>query len=851
MGLEEYNQKRNFKETSEPEGKKSRKGKKLQFVVQRHAASRLHYDFRLEVDGVLKSWAVPKGPSLNPDDKRLAMMVEDHPFAYRTFEGTIPKGNYGAGEVEIWDKGYYVPLNKTKGKPQDKLRQEELDDGSVKIILYGEKLQGEFALVKIKNGDQDNAWLLIKHNDKFAVSKKYDAENYAASDSKVTAYLGNKRKSKGNSSSKEKIIKLTNSRTTQEKKLPETITPMLCKVSKKPFDGEDWAFEIKWDGYRAIADLRNDKTQFYSRNGLDFSRKFPKIFNALKLQSYEMVLDGEIVAYDSSGKPSFNRIQNLDDDQQAVVFQVFDLLWLNGHSTQELTYLQRKELLSEALVANEVIQYHDFVLENGKAFFKEAQNLGLEGIIAKKIDSYYTSNVRSSEWLKIKIQQTEEALICGFTEAKGSRNKFGSLVLGKYLDDELVFCGHVGTGFKEKDLNELHSKMLPLERKSSPFQKVPKTNGKTTWIKPELVAEIKFTELTNDLIYRHPVFLHLREDKESTTVYFSADEELKTAEKNTPMNISTSSKSSIKKRDVTKKIGGQQLKLTNQDKIYFPELEISKSMVIDYYQSMATFILPHLKDRAQSLNRFPNGIDGMSFYQKDAADETPNWIPTQEVYSESTDKYIDYMICNDKATMAYLNNLGCIEFNPWTSKISNLDKPSYLVLDLDPSDNNSFEDVIEVAQAVKLILDQGRIEGYPKTSGSTGMHIYIPMNAKYTFDQVKDFGHVLMQMVQLKLPKLTTLERSLQKRDKSKIYLDYLQNRRGQTLASVYSLRPKKEATVSMPLTWEEVRSGLKPSDFTIFNALDRVKEKGDLFKPVLGKGVDILKAIKNLEYEK
>src|SRR5690606_17457101 len=618
MGLEEYNQKRNFKETSEPEGKKSRKGKKLQFVVQRHAASRLRYDLRLEVDGVLKSWAVPKGPSLNPDDKRLAMMVEDHPFAYRTFEGTIPKGNYGAGEVEIWDKGYYVPLNKTKGKPQDKLMQEELDDGSVKIILYGEKLRGEFALVKIKNGDQDNAWLLIKHNDKFAVSMKYDAENYTASDSKVTAYLESKRKSKGSSSSKEKIIKLTNSRTTKEKKLPETITPMLCKVSEKPFDGEEWAFEIKWDGYRAIADLRNDKTQLYSRNGLDFSRKFSKIFNALKLQSYEMVLDGEIVAYDSSGKPSFNRIQNLDDDQQAVVFQVFDLLWLNGHSTQELTYLQRKELLSEALVANEVIQYHDFVLENGKAFFKEAQNLGLEGIIAKKIDSYYTSNVRSSEWLKIKIQQTEEALICGFTEAKGSRNKFGSLVLGKYLDDELVFCGHVGTGFKEKDLNELHSKMLPLERKSSPFQKVPKTNGKTTWIKPELVAEIKFTELTNDLIYRHPVFLHLREDKDSTTVYFSTDEELTTAEKNTPMNISTSSKSSTKKRDVTKKIGGQQLKLTNQDKIYFPELEIRKSVVIDYYQSMATFILPHLKDRAQSLNRFPNGIDGMSFYQKDA-----------------------------------------------------------------------------------------------------------------------------------------------------------------------------------------------------------------------------------------
>lgn len=849
MGLEVYNQKRNFKETAEPEGKKSRKSKKLQFVVQRHAASRLHYDFRLEVDGVLKSWAVPKGPSLNPNDKRLAMMVEDHPYAYRTFEGTIPKGNYGAGEVEIWDKGYYEPLNKSKGTSADKLMQQEIEDGSVKVVLYGDKLQGEFALVKIKNGDQDNAWLLIKHKDEHAVTKKYDAEKNIDPDSKVTAYLESKKKSK--SKGKEKVISISSkpSAVAKERKLPETIVPMLCKVADKPFDSEEWAFEIKWDGYRAIADLRGDKVKLYSRNGLDFARKFPKITNALKLQSYEMVLDGEVVAYDSQGKPSFQRIQHLEeDDQQAVIFQVFDLLWLNGHSTQELTYLQRKELLSEALVANEVVQYHDFVLEKGKAFFKEAKNLGLEGIIAKKVDSYYAPNVRSSEWLKIKVQQTEEALICGFTEAKGSRSKFGSLILGKYLDNELVFCGHVGTGFTEKKLKDLHSLMLPLVRKTSPFKKVPKTNGKTTWIKPELIAEIKFTELTRDLVYRHPVFLHLREDKGVEEIYFSPEDKKETAKNTSPMNTATAT-SSTGKKDLTKTIGGHKLKLTNQDKIYFPELEITKGMVIDYYQSMAKYILPHLKDRPQSLNRFPNGINGMSFYQKDAADETPSWIPTQEVFSESTDKYIDYIVCNDKAALAYLNNLGCIEMNPWISKISNMDKPSYLVLDLDPSDNNTFDDVIETAQAVKYILDQGKIEGYPKTSGSTGIHIYIPMNGNYTYDEVKDFGHVLMQMVQIKLPKLTTLERSLQKRDKNKIYLDYLQNRRGQTLASVYSLRPKKDATVSMPLAWEEVKSGLKPADFNIFNALKRVEEKGDLFKPVLGKGVDILKAIKLLEY--
>lgn len=851
MGLEVYNQKRNFKETAEPEGKKSRKSKKLQFVVQRHAASRLHYDFRLEVDGVLKSWAVPKGPSLNPKDKRLAMMVEDHPFAYRTFEGTIPKGNYGAGEVEIWDKGYYEPLNKSKGKSLDKLMLEELEEGSLKVVLHGEKLKGEFALVKIKNGNQENAWLLIKHNDDHAVTKKYDAEKYTDKDSKVTAYLESKKKSK--STGKEKVILLpkASSSNGKERKLAETVVPMLCKIGEKPFDSKEWAFEIKWDGYRAIADLRNDKVQLYSRNGLDFSRKFPKIYNSLKLQSYEMVLDGEIVAYDAEGKPSFQRIQHLDeDDQQAVIFQVFDILWLNGHSTQDLTYLQRKELLSEALVANEVVQYHDFVLEHGKAFFKEAQRLGLEGIIAKKVDSYYSPKVRTSEWLKIKIEQTEEALICGFTEGKGSRTKFGSLVLGKYLDNELVFCGHVGTGFKEKDLNELHSQMLPLVRKTSPFPKVPKTNGKTTWLTPELVAEIKFTELTKDLIYRHPVFLHLREDKDKKEVYFSADDKLGDTKTSKAMKTQTTS-SSTSKKDISKTIGSQKLKLTNQDKIYFPELEITKAEVIDYYQSMSKFILPHLKDRPQSLNRFPNGIHGMSFYQKDAAEATPDWIAREEVFSESTDKYIDYIVCNDKATLAYLNNLGCIEMNPWTSKTASLDKPSYLVLDLDPSDKNTFDDVIETAQMVKYILDQAKIKGYAKTSGSTGIHVYVPMNAKYAFDQVKDFGHVLMQMVQMKLPKLTTLERSLQKRDKNKIYLDYLQNRRGQTLASVYSLRPKKEASVSMPITWEELKTGMRPGDFNIYNALERVQDMGDIFKPVLGKGVDILKAIKNLEYAK
>lgn len=844
MPLEDYNKKRNFKETSEPEGKEKKTGTKLKFVIQRHAATRLHYDFRLEMDGVLKSWAVPKGPSLNPSDKRLAMMVEDHPYSYRTFEGSIPKGNYGAGEVEIWDEGTYEPIEKVKGKTDDLVMRAELHKQSLKFILHGKKLKGEFALVKIKNSKEDNAWLLIKHKDKFAVTEDYDAEEHTLKNSKVTAYLKEKSSKKKNDSTNGiKFFKNYAPALSGAKKLAEFIKPMLCKVADKPFDDAEWAFEIKWDGYRAIADLSKDNIRLYSRNGIDFSKKFKKVTNSLKLQEHQMVLDGEIVAYDDKGKPNFQWLQQIEDTPNLVLaYQVFDLLWLNGHSTQNLSYLQRKELLKDALVENEIIKFSDHILEKGREFFQAANDMGLEGIIAKKADSIYRENVRSSEWLKIKIHKSDEAIICGFTEPKGSRKKFGALILGKYLNDELVFCGHTGSGFNDKSLVEIYEKLQPLITAKSAFKVTPKTNAKATWVKPELIAEIKFTELTKDHIYRHPVFLRLRDDIEPNDVSFNADNQSKkeTMQKTTP-------KKRTGKDDIVKKIGRQQLKLTNQNKIYFPDDDITKGDVIAFYQSIAKYILPHLKSRPQSMNRYPNGIKGLSFFQKDASDETPDWIETQKVFSESSDKYINYIICNNKATLAYLNNLGCIELNVWTSKIQKADNPDYLVLDLDPSQKNTFEDVIETAQTVKEVLDLAGIEGYPKTSGSSGIHIYIPMNAKYTYDQVKDFGHLLMQMVQEKLPDLTTLERSLQKRDKDKIYLDYLQNRRGQTLASVYSLRPKKGAPVSMPLEWDEVKNGLQPTDFNIHNALDRIKEKGDLFKPTLGKGIDMLKAIKKL----
>lgn len=624
---------------------------------------------------------------------------------------------------------------------------------------------------------------------------------------------------------------------------------MLAKSYEKAFDDEDWVFEIKWDGYRAVADLSKDQPLFYSRNGISFLSKFDKVSQDFENQKHKMILDGEIVAYDENGRPNFQLLQQIGDNPNlALVYQVFDILWLNGHSTEELPLIQRKELLKEALVETDVIKYCDHIPKKGIDFFEQMKKMQLEGMIAKKADSLYIENHRTSDWLKIKFTNTEEVIICGFTEPRGSREGFGALILGKYIDEKLIYAGHTGTGFNKTSLNEMYERLKKLAVKTSPFENKPKTNMPVTWTKPELVCEIKYSEITKDGIFRHPVFVAIREDKNPEEIADSS-EKSKINEKPKEMKAKTppkSTKSSEKEKEII--LNKHKVKLTNQDKIYFPKDSITKGDVVDYYQSVADYILPHLKNRPLSLNRFPNGIEEQSFYQKDASDNIPDWIKTTQVYSESNDKYIDYIYCNDKATLAYLNNLGCIDLNPWNSSLPDLEHPDFLVLDLDPSKKNTYDDVIETALQVNEVLKSIKIQGYCKTSGSTGIHIYIPMGGKYDFDQVKDFAHILMKQVNEKLPKITTLERSLQKRDDKKIYLDYLQNRTGQTLASAYSLRPKEGASVSMPLEWEELKPGLKPTDFNIHNALDRIKEKGDLFKPVLGKGIDMMKALELLQ---
>lgn len=812
--LKQYQQKRDFEQTAEPGAALSKNKGALVFVVQRHEARALHYDFRLELNGVLKSWAVPKGPSLDPDDKRLAVMVEDHPFDYKDFEGTIPKGNYGAGNVSIWDKGTYEMLTPGTGKE----KSDGIKGDSLSFKLKGKKLKGEFALVRMK-GKGDKNWLLIKKEDRY-VQQPYDAEAHLSKKATPKAEL---KKRPASANSKKKV---------NTDKLPDLVRPMLAQTAQKAFDDKDWIFEPKWDGYRAIADLRNHPIRLYSRNGLPFEHKYPAVVSALQEQEYEMILDGEVIALDHKGHVKFNLLQHYDPATTVPLqYQVFDLLWLNGHSTEKLTLLERKELLQSALRENEIIRLSPYLREAGKALFDTMSKEGKEGIIAKKADSGYHRHARSAEWLKIKMQNTDEVIICGFTLSTAAHEPFGALLLGRYENGELIYSGHCGTGFNRKSKQALMEQMQPLLRKRSPFEKTPPTNMPARWLNPELVAEIRYGEITPNGIYRHPVFLHLRTDKGTT--------DLNTE----PMAQKTSAKGNL-----SLNINRRQVNISNPDKVYFPKEGISKGDIVEYYQRIADFILPYLKDRPLSLLRFPDGITKDGFFQKDAGQDAPGWVKSHSVYAESADKEIDYIICNDKATMAYLNNLGCIDFNPWNSRRQDLEQPDYLVLDLDPSAKNSFDHVIEVALQIREILSELKIEGYCKTSGASGMHIYLPLRRKYDYEQTKDFAHLLMKKTAEALPKLCTLERSLQRREKSKVYLDYLQNRIGQTLASAYSLRPKAGATVSTPLKWEEVKKGIRVADFNIHTIEARLEQKGDLFKPVLGKGIDMLRAIRLLE---
>jgi len=811
MALDEYNKKRDFKKTNEPKGDYGPQAGELRFVVQRHDASRLHFDLRLEMEGVLKSWAVPKGPSLNPGDKRLAVQTEDHPLKYLDFQGTIPEGNYGAGEMTIWDSGTYSPMSDQKESAIDMF-----NEGNLKITFFGSKLRGDFALVMTRIEGKQPQWLLIKKKDEFATDLDYDANLHLEEQ-------------------KQKESK----RPSHTIKLQQQVSPMLATTSKdlKFKTSKNWIYEIKWDGYRMICNHSKSKTSLYSRNGIDYSATYPSLIENLKQLPKDAILDGEVVSLDKDGYSKFQWLQHYSDEPKGdLVYMVFDLLYLDGHSIIHMKLDERKELLESLIEDLPGIRFSEHVVGGGKAFFEEAKSKGLEGIIGKKADSYYYPGVRSDDWVKFKTQESIETVICGYTSSEN--RPFGSLILGLHKNNKLTYVGNCGTGFNVEQQKELLAQFKKIKRSKTPFpDKINLKGREPEWLNPVMVAEVVFAEWTENKRLRQPVFKALRDDKFA--------QELKV--EGTVESDEETSSNSIVGPDNTLELNGIHVPVSNLEKALWPKESITKFDLINYYISVADYILPFLKDRPQNLHRHPNGIDKDGFYQKDTPESYPDWIKTTSIHSESSKKDIDYMLCQDEATLVYMANLGCIELNPWNARIGSLDKPDYIVIDLDPSDKNTFKQVIEVAQAFYEVLQNLKIDGYCKTSGSSGLHIYIPLGAKYTFDEGRDFCKLLCTIVQDQMSKLTTMERPLNAR-KGRIYLDYLQNRPGQTLAATYCVRPKPGATVSTPLLWEEVTSKLDKNDFTIFTIPDRIKKYPDLFKEILGKGIDMEKVLERME---
>lgn len=855
MGLQEYKKKRNFKSTPEPSAKKKLPAKKatLAFVIQKHDATHLHYDFRLEVNGTLKSWVLPKGPSLNPADKRLAIMVEDHPYDYRNFEGTIPKGNYGAGTVMIWDTGVYYPLDENYAVGDDKTMEAGIKKGKLVFALQGKKLVGIFDLIKLKSKDNENNWLMIKVKDSFVSTKDITKEEKSAVSDRSMQQIASTGDLKSvKSSEKPAEAKSANKKTASPIKkkavlrktvMPKKIKPMLANLTDKVFDGEDWLFEVKWDGFRAIAEVDNQKVQLYSRTFQSFNERFSPIVEDLKKLHAEAIFDGEIVVVDKQGKSSFQSLQNYQRSAAGYLrYYIFDLLYFKGRDLRDTPLLERKQILQSILPndSSSALQYGDHIEGKGKKLFEEAEKNGLEGIIAKRKDSPYYSK-RTHLWLKIKTHARQEAIICGFTAPRGSRQKFGALILGLYEEGKLKYIGHVGGGFSEEKLREVMKQLQPLITKKCPFAKSPPTNSPVTWVKPKLICEVSFSEWTKGDQMRQPIFVGMRSDKNPKEI--KKEEPVPASEVKKAKAKPAKSEPEKQKKSTSKELESQ-LTLTHLDKIYWPKEKYTKGDLIEYYRKIAPYILPYLKDRPQSLRRFPNGIEQPGFFHKNMGDKLPDWLTTVPV--KHSNEEIHYLLIQDMASLLYAVNLGCIDLNPFNSRVQHLNNPDYLILDLDPV-KVDFKDVIETAQTIHEVLSTHDIPSYCKTSGGRGLHILLPLGARYSYEQAKQFAELIAVMVHERLPRITSIERSPSKRQ-GRVYLDYLQNNFGQTIAAPYCVRPKPLAPISTPLEWSEVKPGLDPTDFTIKNFLQRVKKKGDLFKPVLGKGIDLSKCLKKIQ---
>jgi len=719
--------------------------------------------------------------------------------------------------------------------------------------LHGEKVKGEFALVLMRGRGKGNEWLLIKKKDDEA-KPGWNVEDYAYSvktgrtQQEIAEDLPAKKKTsraipKKRSFNPGKVtgaIKVA---------MPKTVTPMLATLTGAPPAGKDWLYEVKWDGVRAICFVQDGKLRIESRSGKRCEQQYPEL-QVLPhyVDAGEAILDGEITVLDAQGRSRFELIQpriGVGDPNTIahrsrstpVTLFVFDLLYLDGFDLRKAPLVERRRALESVLKPGERIRISDAFPASGEQMLEAARKHGLEGVVGKRAESAYEGK-RSREWLKIKVEKRQEFVIGGFME--GEREHFGSLVLGLYEKGKLIPVGQVGTGFDAKTMKAIFEKLEPLIVKKSPFAKrIPAPRG-ITWVRPELVCEVKFLEFTKDGFVRAPVYIGLREDKNSNEVV------RETAEPEPAENADGALQLDSPKKEILTQVDGHQLKFTNLDKIFWPKDRITKRALIEYYDAVSALLLPHLRDRPLSLKRFPNGIEGKYFFQKDSHDQFPDWMQTETIWSEDSKRDIRYAIANDRATLLYLANLACIDQNPWMSRIGSLENPDYVLVDLDPQEC-TYDEIVEAALLVKNKLEFLGLEGYPKTTGGDGMHVYVPLEPVYTYEQARSFAEILSHLVVNEQPDLFTTPRSVSKRQKGRVYFDYLQISTGKTIAAPYVLRAFPGAPVSTPLDWNEVKKGLRPDQFTIRNAVERFDRVGDLFAAVLEKPQKLEKALARL----
>jgi bifunctional non-homologous end joining protein LigD len=776
VSLSEYRRKRDPKQTPEPFSKRARSARKPIFVVQRHDARRLHYDFRLERDGALASWAVPKGVPLEPGDRALAVHVEDHPLEYAKFHGEIPKGQYGAGTVEIWDHGSYELL-------------EEKRNGQLTFRLDGKRLRGRWTLVPAHLDRKEENWLLIKgHDDGGADGDPPASQEYS---------------------------------------------PMLATLQTEIPKGSGWVFEVKFDGYRALAYVRGGECRLVSRNGNDLTGRFPAIAKDLAkaVKSPHAVVDGEVCRLDERGRSSFSELQQ---GTGPLVYYAFDLLELDGEPLLDLPLTERKQRLDKLLDKRvRTVRLSDH-FDDGDALLEAAREQGLEGIMAKRADSRYLQGRRPRDWLKVKTHGRQEFVVAGYTQGAGRRaGTFGALVLGVNEDGGLRYVGNVGTGFDDAEIRRLLKLLKPLHRDTPAFEEAPKMprvrKGDVQWVEPRLVAEVSFGEWTHDGHIRHPVYQGLREDK-------------------TPPEV-TREEPPPPPRDVVRK-GKRELKLSNLDKPFWPDQGITKGDLLRYYEQVAPVLVPHLKNRPFTMRRYPDGAYGKAFFQKDAPSHMPDWIPTHRALVSTRErshakKWVEFPLVNDPLALLWMVNMGCIDMNAWYSRVDRPDRPDFVLFDLDPTPEVPWSQTIQVALILKGLLDALGLASFPKTSGGKGFHVLVPTDRRSTYDDTRHFAELVAGAIVRAHPKLATTQ--WQKSRRRGVLIDANQNGEGKTIASVYSARPRPNAPVSTPLHWDEVDESVDPSSYTMRGVLERVEQHGDVYAGVLTTKQSLSKALSRL----